>query len=172
MTLAPSPEGVGRVFDVRPTPSRRTAFRWGLTVVGLGVGLTACSPPGPVLVCRHQRTGEEYARFPIAEGSRITHSWIHSIELSRWTDTFEFDGTLLQLVETRFKQYGAGMPLDEGTVRMEDGWVVIEDIDRTFEAITWIHSHRVEYRIGIDDREDAIDPHELPDNEPLELRPI
>ena len=172
MTLTPVPEGVGRTSEVRPTLSRRTAFRWGFAVIALGAGMTACSSPGPALACRHQRTGKEYARFPIAEGSRITHSWIHSIELSRWTDTFEFDGAHLQLVETRFKQYGAGMPLDEGTVRMEDGWVVIEDIDRSFEAITWIHSHRVSYRIGIDDTEDAIDPHELPDNEPLELRPI
>lgn len=146
-------------------------FGWAIAIAGTCVGVSGCSEQSPALICRHQRTGEEYARFPILEGSRITHSWIHSIELSRWTDTFEFDGAALQLIETRFKQYGAGMPLDEGTIRTEDGWVVVEDIHREFESITWIHSHRVSYRIGVDDLQNAIDPLELPDNEPLELRP-
>ncbi|WP_291796390.1 DUF1850 domain-containing protein [Brevibacterium sp.] len=97
---------------------------------------------------------------------------MHSIEHSRWTDTFEYDGEVLRLVATRFKEYGAGMPLDEGDVRLEDGWVSIEGIDREFEAVRWIHSHRVDYRIGIDGEDDVIDPLTLPDREPLELRPL
>lgn len=156
-------------------PSRRMLLRATaaatLGAAGL-LGAAGCAPRSPELVCRHQRSGEEYGRFPLRTGTRITHSWVHSIEHSRWTDTFEYDGEVLRLVATRFKEYGAGMPLDEGDVRLEDGWVSIEGIDREFEAVRWIHSHRVDYRIGIDGDDDIIDPLTLPDREPLELRPL
>ena len=122
-------------------------------------------------MCQHQRSGEVYAELGIVVGSLITHSWIHSIELSRWSDTYRFDGEQLMLVSTEFEEYGAGMPLDEGDVRLKDGKVIIENIDRPFEAIRWIHSHRVDYRIGVDAQEDLIDSGDLPDREPLELRP-
>ncbi|WP_035280132.1 DUF1850 domain-containing protein [Brevibacterium album] len=175
-TQTGSDSGPGAAHRGPATVSRRLLLRGGAAaagalVAGTAAGLVGCSS-GPALVCRHQRTGEEYARLPLEAGSRITHSWVHSIERSRWTDTFEYDGESLRLVATKFKEYGAGMPLDEGTVRLEDGWVSIEDIDREFEAVRWIHSHRVDYRIGIDGDEDLLDPLALPDREPLELRPL
>lgn len=104
-------------------------------------------------------------------GSVVTHSWVHSIERSRWTDSYRVDDEALMLVRTEFAEYGAGMPMDEGEVSIQDGQVVIDGIDRPFEAIRWIHSHRVDYRIGVDGDTDLIDARELPDNEPLELRP-
>lgn len=107
----------------------------------------------------------------IEVGTLITHSWVHSIELSRWKDTYRFDGDVLMLISTEFEEYGAGMPLDEGDVTLRDGKIIIENIDRSFEAIRWIHSHRVDYRIGVDGDKNRIDIHKLPDREPLELRP-
>ncbi|WP_157983844.1 DUF1850 domain-containing protein [Nesterenkonia muleiensis] len=112
-----------------------------------------------------------YAELRIELGSIITHSWLHSIELSRWTDIYRFDGDRLMLTSTEFEEYGAGMPLDEGDLTFQDGKIVIENIDRPFEAIGWIHSHRVDYRIGIDGDTSLIDIDELPDREPIELRP-
>lgn len=135
------------------------------------LGLSGCLAGTHKLVCRHQRSGEVYAELDIRQGSTITHSWVHSIELSRWTDTYRFDGEALTLTSTEFEEYGAGMPMDEGDVRMEDGKVIIENIDRDFEAIRWIHSHRVDYRIGVDNNDDLIAAGELPDREPIELRP-
>lgn len=139
----------------------------------LGLMLTGCSVLGPSsnLVCRHQRSGKIYAEFRVAEGAEITLSWIHSIELSRWTEIFRFRGDHLMLVATRFRAYGAGTPMNEGDVRLEDGQVVIENIDRQFDAIRWIHSHRVDYRIGIGGDEDLVNTSRLPDQQPLELRP-
>lgn len=61
--------------------------------------------------------------------------------------------------------------MNEGDVRLEDGQVVIENIDRQFDAIRWIHSHRVDYRIGIGGDEDLVNTSRLPDQQPLELRP-
>lgn len=134
------------------------------------MALSGCSADHK-LVCQHQRSGEVYAELDLAVGSAVTHSWIHSVELSRWTDTYRFDGESLLLTGTAFEEYGAGMPLDEGHVRTVDGQVVIENIDRPFDAIRWIHSHRVEYRIGIDDRDNLVAAQDLPDSEPIELRP-
>lgn len=133
---------------------------------------TGCSvPQGPVLVCKHQRSNQVYGTASLHPGSQITHSWVHSIEKSRWTDTFEYDGETLMLVATEFSEYGAGMPLDEGDVTIEDGTVNIKNIDREFEAIQWIHSTRVDYRISVDGDDNAFDMDSLPDKEPLELRP-
>ena len=135
------------------------------------LGFSGCLAGSHKLVCQHQRSGEVYAEFDIRQGWAITHSWIHSIELSRWTDTYRFDGAALTLTRTEFEEYGAGMPLDEGDVRVEDGRVIIENIDRDFDAIRWIHSHRVDYRIGLNHNDDVIAATELPDQEPIELRP-
>ncbi|TDS87321.1 DUF1850 domain-containing protein [Nesterenkonia aurantiaca] len=132
--------------------------------------LTSCAATRK-LVLQHQRSGEVYAELDISEDSEITHSWIHSIELSRWTDVYRLSGNSLVLVATRFSEYGAGMPMDEGDLRIEDGQIIIENIDREFDAIRWIHSHRVDYRIGIDGQEDLVDPTELPHRQPIELRP-
>ncbi|TLP78860.1 DUF1850 domain-containing protein [Nesterenkonia sphaerica] len=123
------------------------------------------------LICQHQRTGEVYAELNIDLGAIITHSWLHSIELSRWTDIYRFEAEQLMLISTEFEEYGAGMPLDEGDLTYRDGKIVIENIDRPFEAIGWIHSHRVDYRIGIDGDTGLIDTDQLPDREPIELRP-
>lgn len=132
--------------------------------------LTACGSERQ-LICRHQRTQEVYASWPVETGAVVTHSWVHSIERSRWSDSYRVEADGLLLVRTEFQEYGAGMPLDEGVVTLEDGRVVITEIDRPFEAIRWIHSHRVDYRIGIEEDTDLLDPLQLPDNEPVELRP-
>lgn len=148
---------------------RRSA---GLAALAAYTSLTAsgCSR-APVLACQHQRNGEVYAELDIEHDSLITHSWLHSIENSRWKDTYRFNGESLILSRTEFEEYGAGMPLDEGDVSVQDGRVVVENIDRPFEAIRWIHSHQVDYRIGVDGNESLINADDLPDSEPLELRP-
>lgn len=140
----------------------------------IGAGLSGCSPSreSRQLVCQHQRTGEVYAEVPISAATEITLSWIHSIELSRWADTYRTSEDGVLLVSTRFKTYGAGMPMDEGTVRNENGWIIIDDINRRLDAIRWVNSHRVDYRIGIDGDETLIDAETLPDQEPIELRPV
>ena len=142
----------------------------GAAVVAGSAALSGCNISNHLLVCQHQRSGEVYAELDITPGSTVSHSWIHSIERSRWTDKYQFDGRALVLVSTEFEEYGAGMPMDEGDLRIADGKVNIENIDRPFEAIRWIHSHRVDYRIGIDTNKNLIAAEQLPDGEPLELR--
>lgn len=132
-------------------------------------GLSGCSTQLH-LVAAHQRRSEVYARTPVSPGTVISHSWIHSIELSRWSDFYRVEPDRLVLSKTEFSEYGAGMPLDEGDLRLTDGKIVIENIDRDFTAIRWFHSHRAQYRIGVDGDLRVIDAGSLPDREPLELR--
>jgi hypothetical protein len=150
---------------------RRQLLRAALAASALALASGCAEKQGHRLICQHQRTGEVYAELNIKLGAIITHSWLHSIELSRWTDIYRFEGERLMLISTEFEEYGAGMPLDEGDLTFQDGKLVIENIDRSFEAIGWIHSHRVGYRIGIDGDIGLIDTDELPDSEPIELRP-
>lgn len=144
------------------------------TLLGVGV-VNRCtesvSGARQQLICQHQRTTEEYARVPLTYGTTITLSWVHSIELTRWSDTFEYTSQGLMLRSTRFSSYGAGMPLDEGSLRIQDGMFTIEDINREFDAIRWIHSHAVDYQIEINDDPTIIDATQLPDREQIELRP-
>ncbi len=157
--------------------SRRRLLRHtGLAAVAaVAVSAAGCSglgTGGPQLVCRHQRSEEIYAQIPLEPGMLLTHSWLHSIELSRWSDTYRCEADGLTLIRTEFEAYGAGMPMDEGEVRIEDGRVIITEINRSFDAVRWIHSHEVDYRIGIDGDESLIDAADLPHREPLELRPL
>lgn len=137
----------------------------------LGVSLVGCTSKHRTLVCRHQRTHEVYAEVEVNIGAEVTLSWTHSIELTRWSDTFELTGDEFSLIRTVFSSYGAGMPMDEGTLRHDGDQIIIEDIDKPFEAIRWVHSHDVDYRIAIDGDETLIDAMTLPDHQQLELRP-
>lgn len=169
---------VSRSPGAAPALSRRLLLRRSGAAAAAALGAAAvsgCAALGlsrPQLVCRHQRSDEVYARVPLEPGMLITHSWLHSVELTRWSDTYRCGRDGLTLIRTEFESYGAGMPLDEGEVSIEDGRVVITEIDRPFEAIRWIHSHDVDYRIGIDGDESLIEAEDLPHREPLELRPL
>lgn len=134
------------------------------------VTTSGCTGPSLTLICRHQRSEKLYAEVPVEEGTLIAHSWIHSIERSRWTETYRIESGGLVLRSSEFSQYGAGMPVDGGDVTHRDGKIVVENIDREFEAIRWFHSHQADYRIGVDEDETLLDAMTLPDREPLELR--
>jgi hypothetical protein len=52
---------------------------------------------------------------------QFTLSWIHSVEKTRWEETYRVDGGRLMLIEARIQAMGAGMepPVD---ARYADGW--------------------------------------------------
>ncbi|MEU3846157.1 DUF1850 domain-containing protein [Micrococcus terreus] len=160
--------------DVRgPRFSRRTA----LTLAAV-TGLTAVTATGAVLwprspseiVCADQRTGEEWGRWAASPGSEISLTWIHSIELTPWTDVFvleESEG--FTLTRTEFESYGAGMPAGEASTSVQDGKVVITDIGRHLDTVNWIHSHSQQFTLTLDGKIVA-HPLDLPHHRPLELR--
>ncbi|RMX22894.1 DUF1850 domain-containing protein [Auritidibacter ignavus] len=141
-----------------------------LAVAG-GCGVTASVPTQQrQIVCRHQQHHDVYATLPAIDGTTISLSWAHSIELTPWTDIFTVTPAGLVLTQTRFSSYGAGMPAgDQGDLRYEGNQVVIDNIDRPFDAIRWIHSHRAQYRVLIDHDPQRIDAKQLPDHQRLEI---
>jgi hypothetical protein len=158
---------------VQASLTRRQFGAFAGTVAALvATSLSGCaaSTNKRTVVCQHQRTAEVYASLDLELGTEITLSWMHSIELTRWSDTFEVGDDGFLLIRTVFSSYGAGMPMDEGTLRHKGDNIIIEDIDRSFEAIRWVHSHAVDYRIAIDGDETLLDATTLPDQELLELR--
>jgi hypothetical protein len=52
---------------------------------------------------------------------QFTLSWTHSVEKTRWEETYRVDGDRLALIEARIEGMGAGMepPAD---ARFADGW--------------------------------------------------
>ncbi|MDO5494516.1 MAG: DUF1850 domain-containing protein [bacterium] len=99
---------------------------------------------------RDQRSETVYYSTPATDGQRITLSWIHSIELTPWTETYEVRDGELVLREITLESYGAGTPSNEGVTRIEDGVIHVTELDRAVGAIRWVHSHDVDYEIEVD----------------------
>ncbi|MGH7003783.1 MAG: DUF1850 domain-containing protein [Alphaproteobacteria bacterium] len=53
----------------------------------------------------------------------FTLSWTHSVERTRWEESWRAGGDSLQIVQARVKGSGAGMEPPEGSI-LADGWWV------------------------------------------------
>lgn len=51
----------------------------------------------------------------------FTLAWEHSVEKTRWEETYRIDGKRLLLTRARIQGFGAGMEPPEGAV-LRDGW--------------------------------------------------
>jgi hypothetical protein len=121
------------------------------------------------LRCVHQRTGTVYARTRVDAGTMLALSWIHSIELTRWTEHYALTPEGFALTMTEISSYGAGMDADDGPVEIEDGRIRTRPPDLQFDALRWIHSHAVDYRIDVTGHPGFVDSLELPHHEPVAL---
>ena len=122
------------------------------------------------LVCADQRTGEILGRWDGGPGTEVSLRWLHSIELTPWTDVFTVEDSGFRLVRTEFSALGAGTP--EGrpaTTTTNDGLVVMDDLDQHLDTINWIHSHTQRFTLTINGALAAA-PDDLPHHRPLELR--
>ncbi|MER0239250.1 DUF1850 domain-containing protein [Fulvimarina sp. MAC8] len=91
----------------------------------------------------------ELHRFPAKPGDRFTLSWEHSVEREAWEETFRITETgAIEIHSTRFKTYGAGVPSEGAeTTRIEDGWVVMDGIDRTVDPLAVLATPKQNYRM-------------------------
>ena len=131
------------------------------------LAVLGCAAPGPELQVRDQRTGEIQYRTPAHDGQRVTLSWTHSVEHTKWLEVWEVDDDAFVLVETQFEGYGAGVP-NEGEAHVENGMVHVTGIDRRVKKLTWVHSHDVSHSLTIDGAP-AVEPGDLPHHECAEL---
>lgn len=122
-----------------------------------------------MLVFKHARTGDVIFQSPATVGSEITLSWIHSVEKTPWNETYQIqhDHQLL-LKRTSFQSYGAGVDHQKGEIKMENGFIIYDNIDEYFDELTWIHSHHTKHEIKMND-ETILSVTDLPHHEPIKL---
>lgn len=106
-------------------------------------GKAAAGNTGWHLVIRQAADQETLYKAPIQPGDDLTFHWVHSVEHFRWQEEILVteQGTLM-IVESRFEGFGAGIPHENpGGVRVEDGRVILENVNREVEQYQWLHSH-------------------------------
>jgi hypothetical protein len=85
----------------------------------------------------------------------------HSVEKVPWAEQFRVaaDGTMV-LHRMRYGSFGAGLPSGDegGTVSLEDGWIVIDSMDRRFSSVALSPSRFTEHRLAIGRRAWALWP--------------
>ncbi|WNF38664.1 DUF1850 domain-containing protein [Bacillaceae bacterium IKA-2] len=122
------------------------------------------------LIIKEQRTNVEYLNVVVENGDKIEVHWIHSVELTPWVEVYEITdqrGQMeLKLIETRFQSFGAGVPdYQIGTAIIEDGFIVINDLEVYIERFKWIHSHDASYELKLNGNmiiETKFLPHHIP----------
>jgi len=125
---------------------------------------------GDTLVISNQETGEVYISYKIDSGDKLTYEWIHSFEHIPWFEDYEImPDHSLSLQEIRVAGFGAGIPEDKGVMTIEDGMVVMRELDDRFEDIHWLNSHTALQYIAVNDHI-IIHGSDMPHHEPLILQ--
>lgn len=144
-----------------------------ISVVLLIVGFFSIFKVDRVQILRitHQNTRQEYYSTPVATSYVITYGWIHSFEHIPWTEEYFIqDNDKLLLKKITVAGFGAGIPHNKGKVtKLENGIVVMDEIDEEFDEIKWIHSQIAADYIMLNN-EIIIRGKELPHHEPLNLK--
>jgi hypothetical protein len=81
----------------------------------------------------------------------------HSVEKTPWVDRFRIEAgepAAMVLYRTEYQSLGAGLPSGDegGTVRLEDGWIVIDGMRRVFTRVVLGPSEIGEPRIMVGSR--------------------
>jgi hypothetical protein len=133
--------------------------------------LSACGNSDQMtLIVQSQEDGTVYNKVEhLNARDTFTIKWIHSVEKTPWRETYQLtdEGELL-LIETAFQSFGAGVPHQKGTMTVEDGEVVIRDINEQLSVFRWIHSQNVDFELEINDAI-VFDAEDLPHHERMEI---
>ncbi|EAU41267.1 hypothetical protein FP2506_00830 [Fulvimarina pelagi HTCC2506] len=114
------------------------------------------------LVIANEET--ELYRFPARPDDRFTLAWIHSVEHETWEETFRITNAgAIEIHSTRFKTFGAGVPSDGAdTTRIENGWVIMDGIDRTVDPLAVLATPKEDYRLHWNDEDYDLTPDDTP----------
>lgn len=122
-----------------------------------------------VLTVSNQKTGEMYFQTIVEPDDILTYHWIHSFELIPWIETYQIDQNhKLILKEIKVAGFGAGIPENKGQTTIENGMVIMRDLDEPFESIQWIHSKTALTSIELSG-EVILEGSDLPHHEPIQL---
>ncbi len=122
------------------------------------------------LIVQSQEDGRVYNKVDqLKAGDTFTIKWIHSVEKTPWREIYQLtnEGELL-LIETAFQSFGAGVPHQKGTMTVENGEVIIRDMNEQISVFRWIHSQHANFELEIDDSI-IFDAEDLPHHERMEI---
>lgn len=132
------------------------------------IGLIFLGLPGVYLEVRNSRNGESYFLRRSRRGTRVTLSWVHSVERSPWVEHYEVVNHRFALREVNVKSFGSGVDPVAPVTRTSDGWVTMSEMQRDFPSLRFIHSPAVNRRLVIDG--DELDLAErIPPYSPVEV---
>lgn len=139
----------------------------GLLILLAAVGIRYLQQP--VMILSDAVSSVPYTVQPVREGDILEYHWIHSFEHIPWQERYVVGAEgELRLVEIRVAGFGAGIPENKGQVSVENGMVVMREINESFDAIAWIHSETALSKIVLNGRILATGP-ALPHHQPMKL---
>lgn len=104
-----------------------------VAVLSLGA-IIALARPQPWLEIRHGANLR--AVYPGDNTVQFAVRWTHSVEHEDWIECFRVIDGRIDIAATRFKTFGAGVPSHAGRqTRLDEGWVVMSDIDRDVDPL-------------------------------------
>lgn len=102
----------------------------------------------------NQNTGEVYYTNTVKESDTLIFNWIHSLEKIPWDEEYLIlKNNNLLLNKITLIGFGAGIPHNRGQVTtIDDGVIVMSQIDEEFNEINWIHSQTALSSIRLNDK--------------------
>jgi hypothetical protein len=115
----------------------------------------------PVCLSFRDREGRLAGLFLLGRDAGFELSHRHSVAKLPWIEQFHVGpGDVMVLYRTRYGAFGAGLPSGDegGTVSLEDGWIVIDGMDREFRSVALSPSSFTEHRLAVGSRAWALWP--------------
>ncbi|SCZ77978.1 DUF1850 domain-containing protein [Acidaminobacter hydrogenoformans] len=123
----------------------------------------------PILVIYDQQTGESFVEVPTHTDDLLEYNWIHSFEHIPWKERYRImDNHKLQLVEIQVAGFGAGIPENKGKMTVENGMVIMRELEDRFDYISWINSNTALSSIVLNGKTIVLGS-EMPHHHPLKL---
>lgn len=164
---------MGRPFEEKKQISASSHIRLLIIVFVLIVGFFSLFKIDTVRILRiiDQDTDEEYFSASVETSNMITYGWIHSFEHIPWAEQYLIlDNNKLLLKRINIAGFGAGIPHNKGKVtKLENGSIIMDEIDEEFDEINWIHSQTALDYIMLNDRV-ILRGEDLPHHEALNLK--
>lgn len=121
------------------------------TVVAMALVVLGLAWPWPWLLVR-EGDALRYV-FPGGEGTRFALRWTHSVEKEDWIEEFRLTGGAIELIATRFKTFGAGVPASVGRrTTLDNGRVLMRGIARAVDPLAVQAAHARHYRLRYGER--------------------
>ncbi|MBO6119145.1 MAG: DUF1850 domain-containing protein [Lachnospiraceae bacterium] len=111
------------------------------------------------LILYNYTSGEEIASFPLNVDSHFYIKFNHSVNMSPVIDYYRFnEQNEIYVYKTIYYNYGAGVETelenDESLEFGSDGSMIIENINKKINPLTYYLSNLYDHKLSIDDKEE------------------